>query len=172
MLNNEFQKKFDNEEDALAKNAIKRDYSEFMVKLDSIQNTAFIATLIKVKNREDLENIALRNLPKPTVSNSSANDVEQNAEYPGGINALRSQFSHLFYLNNAANAAKILKAEVIFIVGKDGSIGNVHAEGDNFIFNRQAEIAAYLLPDKFSPALSNGIATRYKLRFPITMTFD
>ena len=46
MLNNEFKKKFDSETNYEEKRSIKENFSEFMVKLDSIQNTAFIATLI------------------------------------------------------------------------------------------------------------------------------
>ena len=52
MLNNEFKKKFDIEKEAPKKMAIKRDFSEFMNKLDSIQNTAFIGTPVSYTHRD------------------------------------------------------------------------------------------------------------------------
>ena len=146
MLNNEFRKKFDSEKNIEQKIAIKRDFSEFMVKLDSIQNTAFIGTLIKVKNREDLEKITDKNLPELHL-NPKKEDLNKEAQYPGGFETLRKQVADLFYTDSVLPDQKLLKTNVVFVVERDGSIGNVHAEGDNFTFNRQAEIAMYLLPE-------------------------
>jgi hypothetical protein len=55
-------------------------------------------------------------------------------------------------------------------VEKDGSISNVHAQGDNFTFNRQAEIALYSLAEKFSPAIFKGDPTVYRFKIPLTLT--
>ena len=171
MLNNEFRKKFDSEKNIEQKIAIKRDFSEFMVKLDSIQNTAFIGTLIKVKNREDLEKITVKNLPELHL-NPKKEDLNKEAQYPGGFETLRKQVYYLLYTDSVLPDQKLLKTNVVFVVERDGSIGNVHAEGDNFTFNRQAEIAMYLLPEKFSPAIINGTAVRYRFRLPLSMNFD
>ena len=171
MLNNEFRKKFDSEKNVEQKIAIKRDFSEFMVKLDSIQNTAFIGTLIKVKNREDLEKITVKNLPELHL-NPKKEDLNKEAQYPGGFETLRKQVADLFYTDSVLPDQKLLKTNVVFVVERDGSIGNVHAEGDNFTFNRQAEIAMYLLPEKFSPAIINGTPVRYRFRLPLSMSFD
>ena len=170
MLNNEFRKKFDSEKNIEQKIAIKRDFSEFMVKLDSIQNTAFIGTLIKVKNREDLEKITVKNLPELHL-NPKKEDLNKEAQYPGGFETLRKQVADLFYTDSVLPDQKLLKTNVVFVVERDGSIGNVHAEGENFTFNRQAEIAMYLLPEKFSPAIINGTAVRYRFRLPLSMNF-
>lgn len=172
MLNNEFRKKFDDERNIEQKIAIKRDFSEFMVKLDSIQNTAFIGTLIKVKNREDLEKITVKNLPELHLPNPKKETLNEEAKYPGGFETLRKQVADIFYTDSVLPDQKLLKTNVVFVVEKDGSIGNVHAEGDNFTFNRQAEIAMYLLPEKFSPAIINGTAVRYRFRLPLSMSFD
>ena len=137
MLNNEFRKKFDSEKNIEQKIAIKRDFSEFMVKLDSIQNTAFIGTLIKVKNREDLEKITVKNLPELHL-NPKKEDLNKEAQYPGGFETLRKQVADLFYTDSVLPDQKLLKTNVVFVVERDGSIGNVHAEGENFTFNRQA----------------------------------
>lgn len=171
MLNSEFKRKFDNEKDITQKIAIKKDFSEFMVKLDSIQNTAFIGTLIKVKNREDLEKIAVKNLPELRL-NPKKEDLNKEAQYPGGFETLRKQVADLFYTDSVLPDQKLLKTNVVFVVEKDGSIANVQAQGENFTFNRQAEIAMYLLPEKFSPAIINGTPVRYRYRLPLSMTFD
>lgn len=156
MLNNEFRKKFDSEKNVEQKIAIKRDFSEFMVKLDSIQNTAFIGTLIKVKNREDLEKITVKNLPELHL-NPKKEDLNKEAQYPGGFETLRKQVADLFYTDSVLPDQKLLKTNVVFVVERDGSIGNVHAEGENFTFNRQAEIAMYLLPKNFLPQSSTEL---------------
>ena len=172
MLNNEFKKKFDIEKEAPKKMAIKRDFSEFMNKLDSIQNTAFIGTLIKVKNREDLEKRTHKDFSSFNTKNPEKIELNEEAQYPGGFNILRKQVSDLFYTDAILPDQKIIKTNIVFVVEKDGTISSVHAEGDHFAFNRQAEIAMYLLPEKFSPAIINGNAVRYRFRLPLAMNFE
>lgn len=172
MLNNEFKKKFDSETNYEEKRSIKENFSEFMVKLDSIQNTAFIATLIKVKNREDLDRIASRKTTIDHAENPQKQMLNEQATYPGGFETLRKQVADLFYSDSVLPDQKLLKTNVVFFVEKDGSISSVRAEGDNFTFNRQAEIALYLLPEKFSPAVVNGTAVRYRFRLPLAMNFE
>lgn len=171
MLNNEFKKKFDDEVDTEKKIAIKKDFSEFMAKLDSIQNTVFIGTLIRVKNREDLAKINI-NTALTDASNPNKTEVNDPANYPGGINSLRQQIADLFYSEAILPDEKIIKTNVVFVVESDGTISSVHAEGEHFAFNRQAEIALYLLPQKFSPAVVNGTPVRYRFRLPLAMNFE
>lgn len=172
MLNNEFKKKFEDEPDLAKKMAIKKDFSEFMVKLDSIQNTVFIGTLIKVKNREDLANLSLKSVVQNTSDNPPKTDLSNQANYPGGINTLRQQIADLIYTQPILADEKMIRTDVVFVVEQDGSISSVHAEGEHFSFNRQAEIALYLLPQKFSPALINGTPVRYRFRLPLAMNFE
>lgn len=172
MLNNEFKKKFDIQENQVEKRNIKKDFSEFMVKLDSIQNTAFIGTLIKVKNREDLERWKFKSTTKIHSDNPAKTELSQEAKYPGGFDTMRKQISDLFYTDAILPDQNLMKTNVVFVVEKDGSISFVHAEGDHFAFNRQAEIAIYLLPQKFSPATINGTAVRYRFRLPLAMKFE
>ena len=172
MLNNEFKKKFESEQNLDGKRLIKKDFSDFMVKLDSVQNTAFIATLIKVKNREDLERIASKKTLIDQTKNPEKRELNEEAIYPGGFETLRKQVANLFYSDSVLPNQKLMKTNVVFVVEKDGSISSVHAEGDNFTFNRQAEIALYLLPERFSPAMINGTAVRYRFRLPLAMNFE
>ncbi|MDR2234593.1 MAG: hypothetical protein LBE92_00575 [Chryseobacterium sp.] len=171
MLNTEFRKKFDSETNVFVKAGIKNDFRFFMKKMDSIENVALIGALLKVRNLEDLQKIQkLRNL-SDSHPDYPAN-VEKPADYPGGLNTLREEVAHLFYTDGVYTETKTVKANVAFIVEKDGSISNVHAQGDNFTFNRQAEIALYSVAEKFSPAIVKGDPVRYRFRLPLTLTLD
>lgn len=170
MLNNEFKKKFDAESDILNKAAIKRDFLFFMKKMDSIENVALIGALLKVKNLEDLSN-----LKKTSIKNENSDPTlitADPANYPGGINILREEVAKLFYTDGVYSEVNTVKANVSFIVEKDGSISNVNAQGDNFTFNRQAEIALYSVSEKFSPAIVNGNPVRFRYKLPLTMNFE
>ncbi|KMQ66961.1 hypothetical protein ACM46_02345 [Chryseobacterium angstadtii] len=171
MLNTEFKKKFDLESDSFRKASIKLDYVLFMKKMDSIENVAMIGALLRVRNLEDLQ--ALKN-PKSISENSTEKPVvfEKAADYPGGFNTLRQEIANIFYTPAVYSVAKTVKTDVAFIVEKDGSISNVHANGDNFTFNRQAEIAMYSVSEKFSPAIINGDPVRHSLRLPLTLTIE
>lgn len=172
MLNSQFKKRFDTEKNNSEKLTIKKDFVVFMRKMDSIQNTAYIGSLIKVKNREDLRRINLKDSSELHVENPKKRELNEEAKYPGGIENLREQVANLFYSEAVLANEELLKTQVTFMVEKDGSISCVHAEGDSFTFNRQAEIAMYLLPEKFSPALMNGTAVRYRFQLPLSMNFE
>lgn len=171
MLNNEFKKKFDAETNPLFKSAVKNDFLFFMKKMDSIENVALIGALLKVKNLEDLKKIKSKTSQPKTQHNYSVN-IDKTANYPGGINALRKEVAQLFYVEGVYSEAENVKTNVDFIVEKDGSISNVKAEGDNFTFNRQAEIALYSVSEKFSPAYFNGNPVRYHFKLPLALNFE
>lgn len=166
MLNKEFKKKFDAESNTVKKAAIKGDFLFFMKKMDSIENNALIGALLKVRNLEDLQTI------KNTTFTSSEKfaDAEKIADYPGGINSLRQEVANLLYVDGVYSEEKMVKTDVAFIVEKDGTVSNVHAQGNNFTFNRQAEIALYSLTEKFSPAMLKGDPTIYCFKLPLTLT--
>lgn len=173
MLGQEFKKKFDAETDNFHKASIRNDYLLFMQKMDSVENVALTAVLLKTKNLEDLGRLRIiktNTAPEapvvPTVTPDKA------ADYPGGINQLRKEISDLFYLGGVYSEIKTIKTNVAFIVEKDGTITNVDAKGDNFTFNRQAEIALYSLSQKFSPAVVKGNPVRYRFRLPLTMNLE
>ncbi|MFC4381327.1 hypothetical protein [Chryseobacterium bernardetii] len=169
MLNNEFRKKFDAEPNALKKNVIKGDFLFFMKKMDSIENTALIGALLRVRNIEDLQTLKTTAGIVQDFNDTSAN-VEKIADYPGGINTLRQEVADLLYVDGVNSNSKTVKTDVVFIVEKDGTISNVHAQGDNFTFNRQAEIALYSISEKFSPAMVKGDPARFRFRIPLTLT--
>ncbi|OCA69832.1 hypothetical protein BBI01_15430 [Chryseobacterium artocarpi] len=168
MLNKEFKKKFDAETNTFKKEAIKGDFVFFMKKMDSIENTALIGALLRVRNIEDLEVLKTTKISQ-TLTDKPA-DVEKIADYPGGINTLRQEVADLLYVDGVNSDLKTVKTDVVFVVEKDGSVSNVHAQGDNFTFNRQAEIALYSITEKFSPALIKGDPARFRFRIPLTLT--
>lgn len=172
MLNTQFQKKIDKEKNTAGKINLSKDFGEFMKKMDSVQNTAFVNALIKVKNREDLFNLNEYQNQKNFDENPKKSELSEEARYPGGFENLRSQVADLFYFDSVITQIKTLSANVEFVVERDGSISGVHAQGDNSAFNRQAEIAMYQLPEKFSPALVDGSAVRYRFRLPLKMNFE
>ncbi|CAI8841777.1 energy transducer TonB [Chryseobacterium sp. IT-36CA2] len=166
MLNKEFKKKFDAESNNVKKIEIKGDFLFFMKKMDSIENNALIGALLKVRNQEDLQTI--KN-PKLTSSEKFPN-AEKIADYPGGLNSLRQEVANLLYIDGVYSEEKMVKTDVAFIVEKDGTVSNVHAQGDNFTFNRQAEIALYSLAEKFSPAMIKGDPITYCFKLPLTLS--
>jgi exosome complex RNA-binding protein Rrp42 (RNase PH superfamily) len=166
MLSKEFKKKFDAEANTLKKEAIKGDFLFFMKKMDSIENTALIGALVKVRNLEDLQ--SLKKIKENSSEKSSS--PQKAADYPGGLNSLRQEVVDLLYVDAVYSEEKTIKTDVAFIVEKDGSISNVHAQGNNFTFNRQAEIALYSLAEKFSPAMIQGDPISYRFKLPLTLT--
>ncbi|WP_343660380.1 hypothetical protein [Chryseobacterium sp.] len=166
MLNKEFRKKFDAEPNAVKKAEIKGDFLFFMKKMDSIENSALIGALLKVRNLEDLQSI---NKPRLGLSQRFP-EVEKIADYPGGLNSLRQEVANLLYVDGVYSEEKTIKTDVAFTVEKDGTVSNVHAQGDNFTFNRQAEIALYSLAEKFFPAMIKGDPAVYCFKLPLTLT--
>ena len=168
-----FKYEIQKQQDIPTLNSMEKDFSEFMMKLDSIQNVALLSALIKVKNREDLAFISNQKKENSTISTSEKVSItEIPAEYPGGMNELRKQVSQIFYFDALLPDVSKISTNIHFIVEKDGTISAVRANGDNFVFNRQAEIAVYLLPEKFTPAFLNGEKVRYSFRVPLTMNFE
>ncbi|MCY0969176.1 energy transducer TonB [Chryseobacterium wangxinyae] len=173
MLNNEFKKKFDAETNNVIKTSIKQDFLFFMKKMDSIENTALVGALLKVKNTEDLSNLEVNKKLNPSKDqNEIFPYTDKTADYPGGINALRQEVARLFYSDGVYSETNPVKTNVVFVVEKNGKISNVKADGDNFTFNRQAEIALYSLSEKFSPAVINGDPVRYRFKLPLTLNIE
>lgn len=173
MLGEEFKKKYHAEKKASVKQTIQQDFLLFMKKLDSIENVALIGALVKVKNLEDLAKIQ----PKIPISvytkiHETTSDQEVSAEYPGGTNVLKQEIANLFYGEAVFSEAKKVTSKVVFVVERDGKISNVQAEGNNFTFNRQAEIALYCISKQFSPASINGTPVRYRFSLPLTLNFE
>lgn len=99
-------------------------------------------------------------------------EVEQTAEFPGGINAFRNKVSGNFDGSAMNGDEGAVKAEVTFVVERDGSITDVKATGKNADFNSEAVRTIKSIKNKWSPAKINGQSVRYRFRLPLTMNFE
>ena len=110
---------------------------------------------------------------KPAVSTTEVyNEVEQQADFPGGINSFRTKVSENFDTSVMNGDEGTLKSEITFVVERDGSITQVKATGPNSDFNREAERTIKGIRTKWTPAKINGQAVRYRFRLPLTMNFQ
>lgn len=170
MLKSGFAKKYETLKDASSKEQIRKQYCEFISKLDSIRNVAYLGALIRVKNREEL-NFIKKNNSNSVEENKAI--IESKPEFPNGLNSLREKVANLFYSEGLKADKKELSTVLSFVVEKDGTISDIRASGDNANLNKQAEIALYLLPEKFTkPAIINGNAVRYSFKLPLVVKFD
>lgn len=109
----------------------------------------------------------------PAVSQTEVyTEVEQLADFPGGINAFRGKVSENFDTSAMSGGEGTLKTEVTFVVERDGSITQVKATGSNSDFNREAERTIKSIRTKWTPAKINGQPVRYRFRLPLTMNFE
>lgn len=110
---------------------------------------------------------------KPQVSETQVyTEVEQLAEFPGGINSFRSKVNSSFDTSVMDGDEGTVKTEVTFVVERDGSITDVKANGSNKDFNAEAIRTVKSIKNKWAPAKINGQAVRYRFRMPLTMQFE
>lgn len=107
---------------------------------------------------------------KPQVSESTVyTEVEQTAEFPGGINAFRKKVGENFDTSAIEGADGVVKGEVTFVVERDGSITDVKVTGKNSDFNSEAVRTVKSIKNKWAPAKINGQSVRYRYRLPLAM---
>lgn len=110
---------------------------------------------------------------KPQVSETQVyTEVEQLAEFPGGINSFRSKVQNSFDTSVMDGDEGTVKTEITFVVERDGSITDVKATGPNKDFNAEAMRTVKSVRNKWAPAKINGQAVRYRYRLPLTMQFE
>lgn len=110
---------------------------------------------------------------KPQVSDTQVySEVEQTAEFPGGINAFRNKVSGNFDGSAMNGDEGTVKTEITFVVERDGSITDVKANGKNADFNSEAVRTIKSIKNKWTPAKINGQSVRYRFRLPLTMNFE
>lgn len=110
---------------------------------------------------------------KPQVSETQIyTEVEQLAEFPGGINAFRSKVNGNFDTSIMDSDVGTVTTEVIFVVERDGSITDIKANGSNRDFNAEAIRTVKSIKNKWTPAKINGKSVRYRFRMPLTMRFE
>ena len=98
-------------------------------------------------------------------------DVEQLAEFPGGIDSFRNKVSSNFDVD-AMEGEGSVSTEITFVVERDGTLTDVRAKGSNSTFNAEAIRAVKSVKNKWTPAKVNGQSVRYRFRFPVKMVFE
>lgn len=107
---------------------------------------------------------------KPQVSETQVyTEVEQTAEFPGGINAFRKKVADNFDTSALEGADGVVRGEVTFVVERDGSITDVKVSGSNSDFNAEAIRTVKSIRNKWAPAKINGQSVRYRYRLPLAM---
>ncbi|WP_326981118.1 energy transducer TonB [Chryseobacterium sp. MYb264] len=110
---------------------------------------------------------------KPQVSDTQVyTEVEQTAEFPGGINSFRNKVASNFDGSAMNGDEGTVKTEITFVVERDGSITDVKASGGNSDFNSEAIRTIKSIKNKWTPAKINGQSVRYRFRLPLTMNFE
>ncbi len=109
----------------------------------------------------------------PVVNeNEVYTEVEQLAEFPGGIDSFRRKVGDNFDQGAMNGDEGTLKTELTFVVERDGTITQVKASGSNSDFNKEAERTIKSIKNKWTPAKVNGKPVRYRYRLPLTMNFE
>ena len=98
--------------------------------------------------------------------------VDQDAEFPGGLNSFRGKFTDSFDTSAMEGGEGTIKATVSFIVEINGAISDVNVKGPNSDFNREAERTVKSIRSKWSPAKINGQPVRQRYKLPVTMNFE
>jgi hypothetical protein len=123
-----------------------------------------------VKNVEELEYLKGQSSHNVKACHT---EIDEAPEFPNGIDALREKVASLFYSKGIEYCKNELNTTVSFVVDENGSITDIKAEGENISFNKQAEIAMYLISEKFTkPALQKGNAVKYAFRMPLSIKFE
>lgn len=172
---NDFKQEFDKRYSFLSneqKHLIEAEYVEILSKIKETRNRAYLEALIKTKVALDLERIRGSQNPKQEKSQHRRMQVDREAEYPTGVAGFRAEIIELFNTDAINSGEGVLSTMITFVVEKDGTISDVKSEGEHIGFNRQAEIAIYLLSYRFKPAVKNGKEVRIAYKFPIKMRFE
>jgi protein TonB len=99
--------------------------------------------------------------------------VEQDPQFPGGMDALRTFLSKsLNYPRSAANAGISGRVFVSFVVNTDGSLTDVHVlKGIGFGCDEEAIRVIRKMPN-WRPGKQSGRAVRVKFNLPIAFTLE
>jgi protein TonB len=100
-------------------------------------------------------------------------DVDQSADYPGGMGALRKFLGENFDTSLMEGGEGQLRAKLKFVVERDGSVSGVVIEekSPNADFNNEA-IRVVKKLKKWTPAKRNGESVRSYYSVPFTMNFE
>lgn len=108
--------------------------------------------------------------PQREISKDSIYTMtEQGAEFPGGLDRFRQEFSNNFDIS-VIKGKGLFSCELTFVILENGQIINVEAKGNDRSFNAEAIRALNSMKNKvWKPGKINGepVKSRYKIPFKI-----
>lgn len=120
--------------------------------------------------------------PKQTTIQNTHSEIPANDEgvtapqFPGGINLLRNKVAGSFDGSKLpANKNKeMYKAEIFYVVNEKGNIAEVSVTGNNGPFTDEIKSSFTKATQDiiWKPAEKDGKAVRYRMKMPITMSFE
>lgn len=110
-------------------------------------------------------------LPPPPVDKIESHT---EAEFPGGLTALRNKFSENFDSSKLQFKKRIIKGTIILIISDDGKRYNASYDFDNEAFRDEAQKAMEksLEGVVWKPATLNGKPVASSFKMPMTMSFE
>ncbi|MFT3918129.1 M56 family metallopeptidase [Cloacibacterium sp.] len=110
-------------------------------------------------------------LPPPPVDKIESHT---EAEFPGGLTALRNKFSENFDPSKLENTKGIIKGTIVLIISDDGKRYNDSYDFDNESFKKAAKnsIEKSLEGVVWKPATLNGKPVASSFKMPMTMSFE
>ncbi|GAA5092293.1 hypothetical protein GCM10023210_20990 [Chryseobacterium ginsengisoli] len=111
-----------------------------------------------------------------TNENVTKDDVTLLPQYPGGINELRTKISKSFDGSkiNSSKTKEMYQTDLTYTITENGSVADIKAAGNNELFNAET-IASFKRANEnitWKPAEKDGKPARYRMRIPLTMSFE
>lgn len=137
--------------------------------VNNTNDEKMIADTIRPKSKSSSQETTL---PKQEIATADTENII-NPVYPGGMNQLRSKVANTFDGSKLGSSKATLRTDIEYVINEEGTVEHLMVTGDNEIFNNEAK-AAFIKANegiKWQPATKDGVAVRYTLRLPLTMTF-
>jgi len=129
---------------------------------------AVLMTSVNIFSQE----AASANQEKTDINNTIYEDIPDKAEFPGGINAFRNNFSQTFKAGKVNGRGQI-KSEVRFVVDQQGMITDITTIGENKSMNKEMERAIKAMSKtKWIPAKIDGQPVKFRFKLPITINLE
>ncbi len=129
---------------------------------------AVLMTSVNIFSQE----AASANQEKTDINNTIYEDIPDKAEFPGGINAFRNNFSQTFKAGKVNGRGQI-KSEVRFVVDQQGMITDITTIGENRSMNKEMERAIKAMSKtKWIPAKIDGQPVKFRFKLPITINLE
>ena len=98
---------------------------------------------------------------------------DKDAEFPEGFEVFKKLIMENFDTSKVKYKKKgRIFTVIVFVVQKDGSLGDFSVSGENKQFNKEALNAIKKVDVKWSPALINNLPARQRFKVPLYLTFD